>query len=131
MNQLKARPDNEDCNSKFLRSLPPSWLNVSIALKTKGGLDLLSFDDLYNRLKTLEPDVRSPIRSSTPTYSAFVGTSSNQRTYAPSPSSSASSSYTTTKSNSQSQSNGEMEDVLHSFVADYENQQQLAFEGFE
>ena len=62
LNQLKARPDKEDCNSKFLRSLPPSWLNVSIALKTKGGLDMLSFDDLYNRLKTFEPDVRSTNR---------------------------------------------------------------------
>jgi hypothetical protein len=36
LNQLKARPDNEHCNAKFLRSLPPSCLQVSIALKAKG-----------------------------------------------------------------------------------------------
>ncbi|GJT90200.1 hypothetical protein Tco_1079045 [Tanacetum coccineum] len=25
LNQMQARPDNEDCNMKFLRALPPSW----------------------------------------------------------------------------------------------------------
>jgi hypothetical protein len=131
LNQLKARPDNEDCNAKFLRSFKTSWLQVSIALKAKGGLDMLSFDDLYNRLKTLELDVRSPIRTSTPTYSAFVSTSYNQMTYASSPFSSASSSHITTKSKSQPQSSGVLEDVLQSFVTDYENQQQLVYEDFE
>ncbi|GKG62743.1 hypothetical protein Tco_0636474, partial [Tanacetum coccineum] len=29
--------DNEDCNMKFLRALPPSWSQVAITLKTKGG----------------------------------------------------------------------------------------------
>ncbi|GJS24721.1 ribonuclease H-like domain-containing protein [Tanacetum coccineum] len=53
LNQMQARPDNEDCNMKFLRALPPSWSQVAITLKTKGGLDFLSFDDLYNKLRTL------------------------------------------------------------------------------
>ncbi|GJZ69912.1 hypothetical protein Tco_0633462 [Tanacetum coccineum] len=51
------RPVNEDCNMKFLRALPPSWSQVAITLKTKGGLDFLSFDDLYNKLRTLEIDL--------------------------------------------------------------------------
>ncbi|GKA25843.1 putative ribonuclease H-like domain-containing protein [Tanacetum coccineum] len=55
---MQARPDNEDCNMKFLRALPPSWSQVAITLKTKGGLDFLSFDDLYNKLRTLEIDVK-------------------------------------------------------------------------
>ncbi|GJW07107.1 putative ribonuclease H-like domain-containing protein [Tanacetum coccineum] len=37
LNQMQARPDNEDCNMKFLRALPPSWSQVAITLKTKGG----------------------------------------------------------------------------------------------
>ncbi|GKD74681.1 hypothetical protein Tco_1332963, partial [Tanacetum coccineum] len=58
LNQMQARPDNEDCNMKFLRALPPSWSHVAITFKTKGGLDFLSFDDLYNKLRTLEIDVK-------------------------------------------------------------------------
>ncbi|GJX06698.1 hypothetical protein Tco_0194630, partial [Tanacetum coccineum] len=46
LNQMQAKPDNEDCYMKFLRALPPSWSQVAITLKTKGGLDYLSFDDL-------------------------------------------------------------------------------------
>ncbi|GJR56836.1 hypothetical protein Tco_1498998 [Tanacetum coccineum] len=54
MNTLKARPENEDVNLKFLKALPPSWSQVTLVLKTKGGLEYLSFDDLYNKLKSLE-----------------------------------------------------------------------------
>ncbi|GJU55450.1 putative ribonuclease H-like domain-containing protein [Tanacetum coccineum] len=56
--RMQAKPDNKDCNMKFLRALPPSWSQVAITLKTKGGLDYLSFDDLYNKLRTLEIDVK-------------------------------------------------------------------------
>ncbi|GKD32622.1 hypothetical protein Tco_1248131, partial [Tanacetum coccineum] len=62
LNQMQARPDNEDCNMKFLRALPPSWSQVAITLKTKGGLDFLSFDDLYNKFRTLEIDVKGGSR---------------------------------------------------------------------
>ncbi|GJY86100.1 putative ribonuclease H-like domain-containing protein [Tanacetum coccineum] len=56
LNQLKAKPKDEDINLKFLRALPSSWSQVASTLKTKGGLELLSFDDLYYKLKTLEPE---------------------------------------------------------------------------
>nr|GEX87856.1 ribonuclease H-like domain, reverse transcriptase, RNA-dependent DNA polymerase [Tanacetum cinerariifolium] len=36
LNQLKAKPDAEDINLKFLRALPSSWFQVSLTLKTKG-----------------------------------------------------------------------------------------------
>ncbi|GJW77933.1 hypothetical protein Tco_0139615, partial [Tanacetum coccineum] len=39
--RMQAKPDNEDCNMKFLRALLPSWSQVAITLKTKGGLDYL------------------------------------------------------------------------------------------
>ncbi|GJV94886.1 hypothetical protein Tco_1546463 [Tanacetum coccineum] len=54
LNQLKAKPEDEDINLKFLRALPSSWSQVALTLKTKGGLEFLSFDDLYYKLKTLE-----------------------------------------------------------------------------
>ena len=53
LNQVKAKPDNEDVNTKFLRALPSSWQGVCIAIKTKGGLDYMSFDELYSKLKNL------------------------------------------------------------------------------
>ncbi|GJU11601.1 ribonuclease H-like domain-containing protein [Tanacetum coccineum] len=81
LNQMQAKPDNEDCNMKFLRALPPSWSQVAITLKTKGGLDYLSFDDLYNKLRTLEIDVKGGSSydsrgTSAPTHSAFISAAS-------------------------------------------------------
>ncbi|GJV73661.1 putative ribonuclease H-like domain-containing protein [Tanacetum coccineum] len=81
LNQMQVKPDNEDCNMKFLRALPPSWSQVAITLKTKGGLDYLSFDDLYNKLRTLEIDVKGGSSydyrgTSAPTHSAFVSAAS-------------------------------------------------------
>nr|GFC25598.1 ribonuclease H-like domain-containing protein [Tanacetum cinerariifolium] len=46
--------EDEDINLKFLRAFPSSWSQVALTLKTKVGLELLSFDDLYYKLKTLE-----------------------------------------------------------------------------
>nr|GEZ33998.1 ribonuclease H-like domain-containing protein [Tanacetum cinerariifolium] len=87
LNQLKAKPEDKDINLKFLRALPSSWSQVALTLKTKGGLELLSFDDLYYKLKTLE-------------------TVSHR-------------------------SSNVIKDILHSFVADIEPEQQLAYEDFE
>nr|GEV45257.1 reverse transcriptase domain-containing protein [Tanacetum cinerariifolium] len=78
LNQMQAKPDNDDVNMKFLRALPPSWSQVA-PLKTRGGLEYLSFDNLYNKLRSLEIDVKG--RSSygsrgttvAPTHSTFIG----------------------------------------------------------
>ncbi|GKC86508.1 hypothetical protein Tco_1147157 [Tanacetum coccineum] len=59
LNQVQARPDNDDINLKFLRALPSSWSQVALALKTRGGLESMSFDDLYNKLRSLELDVEN------------------------------------------------------------------------
>nr|GEY03879.1 hypothetical protein [Tanacetum cinerariifolium] len=77
LNQLKAKPEDEDINLKFLRVLPSSWSQVALTLKTKGGLELLSFDDLYYKLKTLKVDVKgyttfSSSQSAGPSHSAFI-----------------------------------------------------------
>nr|GEU56467.1 ribonuclease H-like domain-containing protein [Tanacetum cinerariifolium] len=38
LNQMQAKPDNDDMNIKFLKALPPSWSQVALTLKTRGGL---------------------------------------------------------------------------------------------
>nr|GFA39163.1 hypothetical protein [Tanacetum cinerariifolium] len=49
---------HEDANYKFLRSLSSSWSQVALIMRTKPGLDTLSFDDLYNNLRVFERDVK-------------------------------------------------------------------------
>nr|GEW00479.1 ribonuclease H-like domain-containing protein [Tanacetum cinerariifolium] len=79
LNQMHKKPDNDDVNIKFLRELPPSWYQVALTLKTRGSLEYLSFDDLYNKLRSLEIDVKGRSsygsRSTTvsQTHSAFIG----------------------------------------------------------
>lgn len=58
LNKLHARLDNADCNATFLRALPSSWGHVVISLNNKGGLDYLSCHDLYNKLMSLEIDLK-------------------------------------------------------------------------
>ncbi|GJY49915.1 putative ribonuclease H-like domain-containing protein [Tanacetum coccineum] len=42
----------EDANQKFLRSLPSAWLQVSLIMRNKPGMDSLSFDDFTNEVST-------------------------------------------------------------------------------
>ncbi|GJX82509.1 putative ribonuclease H-like domain-containing protein [Tanacetum coccineum] len=54
---------------------------IALTLKTKGGLELLSFDNLYYKLKTLEVDIKgystfSSSQSAGPSHSAFFSTTS-------------------------------------------------------
>nr|GEX56409.1 hypothetical protein [Tanacetum cinerariifolium] len=97
-----AKPDNDDVNMKFLRAFPLSWSQVALTLKTRGSLEYLSFDDLYNKLST-----------------------NTKTVYSDQPSHSSSITYTFAHSGSI------MEDVLHSFVAKNEPTQQLSYEDFE
>nr|GEX00440.1 hypothetical protein [Tanacetum cinerariifolium] len=62
-----AGVSHEDENQKFLRSLPSSWSQVALIMRTKPGLDTLSFDDLYNNLKVFEHDVKGTTASSSNT----------------------------------------------------------------
>nr|GEZ91063.1 putative ribonuclease H-like domain-containing protein [Tanacetum cinerariifolium] len=131
--EFSAKPDNDDVNFKFLKALPPSWSQVALTLKTRGGLEYLSFDNLYNKLRSLEIDVKGGSsygsRSTTvaPTHSAFIGAASTntQMVYSDQPSYSSLFSYTPAPFGSI------MEDVLHSFVAENEPTQQLAYKDFE
>nr|GEV65422.1 hypothetical protein [Tanacetum cinerariifolium] len=114
-------------------ALPPSWSQVALTLKTRGSLEYLSFDDLYNKLKSLEIDVKggssygSRSTNVAPTHSAFIGAASTntKMVYSDQPSHSSSITYTFAHSGSI------MEDVLHSFVVENKPTQQLAYEDFE
>nr|GEU37893.1 retrovirus-related Pol polyprotein from transposon TNT 1-94 [Tanacetum cinerariifolium] len=140
LNQLKAKLDAKDINLKFLRALPSSWSQVALTLKTKGGLKLLSFDDLYYKLKTHEVDVKeyntfSSSQSAEPSHSAFVSATSTSKkiSYGDSQNYSSTTTYSVL-SNSKTgsyRSGNVIEDVLQSFVADTEPEQQLAYKDLE
>nr|GEX25901.1 hypothetical protein [Tanacetum cinerariifolium] len=133
LNQIQPKPDNDDVNMKFLSALPPSWSQVALILKTRGGLEYLSFDDLYNKFRYLEIDIKGGSgygsRGTTvaPTHSAFIGAAitNTKMVYSNQPSHSSSITYTFAHSGSI------IEDVLHSFVAENEPTQQLAYKDFE
>ncbi|GJS50411.1 ribonuclease H-like domain-containing protein [Tanacetum coccineum] len=134
LNQMQAKHENEDCNMKFLRALPPSWSQVAITLKIKGGLDYLSFDDLYNKLMTLEIDVKGGSSydsrgTSAPTHSAFISAASTNSKLSY-PDQFHLTTYTSTSSSHTASSNV-MENVLHSFVAESNPQQQITYEDFD
>nr|GEV83852.1 ribonuclease H-like domain-containing protein [Tanacetum cinerariifolium] len=59
-----AGVSHEDANHKFLRSLPSSWSQVALLMRSKPGLDTLSFDDLYNNLRVFKYDVKGTTASS-------------------------------------------------------------------
>ncbi|GJR44561.1 putative ribonuclease H-like domain-containing protein [Tanacetum coccineum] len=144
-NAVKARFGGNAESKKMKKSILKQEFSefriseVALTLKTKGGLELLSFDDLYYKLKTLEVDIKgystfSSSQSAGPSHSAFVSTTSASKkmSYADSPS--YSSSTYTAPSNSKTgshRSGNVIEDVLQSFVADTEPEQQLAYEDFE
>ncbi|GJZ76313.1 retrovirus-related pol polyprotein from transposon TNT 1-94, partial [Tanacetum coccineum] len=71
--------DNDDYQPEVSESLPSSLGQVALALKTRGGLESMSFDDLYNKLRSLELDVKighsyGVKATAAPTHSAFIGT---------------------------------------------------------
>ncbi|GJX18182.1 hypothetical protein Tco_0219014 [Tanacetum coccineum] len=73
-------------NSKGLykgydRSLPSSWSQVSLIMRTKPEVDSLSFDDLYNNLRVFEHDVKGSTTSSSNSHIvAFVSSESTNST---------------------------------------------------
>nr|GEU67199.1 hypothetical protein [Tanacetum cinerariifolium] len=140
MNTLKIKPDPEDVNMKFLRGLPPFWYVIALILKTKGGLEYISFDDLYNKLKFLEIDTKGYLSSSsTLSNAAFVSTAGSSQVNL-SYQESRNCGYTTTHSVSPSSSSSKgsskskcsvVNDVIYSFFANYEIDQHLVYEDLD
>ncbi|GJY76115.1 retrovirus-related pol polyprotein from transposon TNT 1-94 [Tanacetum coccineum] len=62
-NQLEihgAGVSTEDANQKFLRSLPFAWLQVSLIMRNKPGMDSLNFDDLRCESVLTKPQAEFP-----------------------------------------------------------------------
>ncbi|GJX71613.1 hypothetical protein Tco_0308784 [Tanacetum coccineum] len=94
LNQMQAKPDNEDCNMKFLRALSTFWSRGAITLKQGGTF--------------------------APTHSAFISaTSTNSKMSYPDQSHSTT---FTSASTSPAASSNVIENVLHSFVAESDPQ---------
>nr|GEX55809.1 hypothetical protein [Tanacetum cinerariifolium] len=140
MNTLKKNPEPEDVNMKFLRGLPPSWSGIALILKTKGGLEYISFDDLYNKLKFLEIDTKGYSSSySTLSDAAFVstaGSSQGNLSYQES----GNGGYTTTLSvspgslSSKGSSKSKcsvVDDVIYSIFINHEIDQHLVYEDLD
>nr|GEV43876.1 hypothetical protein [Tanacetum cinerariifolium] len=140
MNALKIKPDPKDVNMKFLRGLPPSCSGIALILKTKGGLEYISFIDLYIKLKFLEIDTKGYLSSSsTLSNVAFVstaGSSQGNLSYQES----GNGGYTTTLSVSPGSSSSKgsskskcsvVDDVIYSFFANHEIDQHLVYEDLD
>nr|GEW57315.1 putative ribonuclease H-like domain-containing protein [Tanacetum cinerariifolium] len=120
----------EDANQKFLRSLPSSWSQLSLIMRTKPGVDTLNFDDLYNNLRVFKSDVKGSTGSSSSSQNvAFVSSentsSSNEvnTTYGGS---------TSPVHNSQKEgSSSYTDDLMYSFFADQSSGPQLDHEDHE
>ncbi|GJQ99974.1 ribonuclease H-like domain-containing protein [Tanacetum coccineum] len=71
----------KDANQKFLRSLPSSWSQVSLVMRTKPRVDSLSIDDLYNNLRVFESGIKGSTGSSSSVQNvAFVSFESTSST---------------------------------------------------
>ncbi|GKA39414.1 hypothetical protein Tco_0731965 [Tanacetum coccineum] len=133
LSQLKihgAGVSTEDANQKFLRSLPSSWSQVSLVMRTKPGVDSLSFDDLYNNLRVFESDVKGSTGSSSSAQNvAFVSSESTSSTNDVSTAYgvSTSSSYNSQRENSSSYT----DELMYSFFANQSSGPQLDHEDLE
>ncbi|GJY44791.1 ribonuclease H-like domain-containing protein [Tanacetum coccineum] len=71
-----AEVSTEDANHKFLRSLPPTWSNLAMTMRTKPDVDTLSIDDLYNNLRVFEQEIQGASKTSSSAQNvAFVSQS--------------------------------------------------------
>ncbi|GKB21096.1 hypothetical protein Tco_0855019 [Tanacetum coccineum] len=49
-----APVSKEDINQKFLRSLPPSWSQITLIMRNKPDINQTDIDDLYNNLRRIQ-----------------------------------------------------------------------------
>ncbi|GJU84175.1 ribonuclease H-like domain-containing protein [Tanacetum coccineum] len=125
-----AGVSTKDVNQKFLRSLPSSWSQVSLVMRTKPGVDSLSFDDLYNNLRVFESDVKVFTGSSSSAQNvAFVSSESTSTTNYVSTAYgvSTSSGYNSQRENSSSYT----DELMYSFFANQSNGSHLDHEDLD
>nr|GEW34194.1 ribonuclease H-like domain-containing protein [Tanacetum cinerariifolium] len=125
-----AGVSHKDANQKFLRSIPSSWSQVALIMRTKPGLDTLSFDDVYNYLRVFERDVKGTTASSSNIQNvAFVFTENTSSTNDVSTAYSVSSPFV---SKSQKEGSSSYTDqFIHSFFANQSSASQLDYDDLE
>ncbi|GJX48711.1 hypothetical protein Tco_0273901 [Tanacetum coccineum] len=110
-------------------SLPPSWSQVSLVMRTKPGVDNLSFDDLYNNLRVFESGVKGSTGSSSSAQNVTFVSSSTSST------NNVSTAYdgsTSSGNNSQKEgSSSYTDDLMYSFFANQSSAPQLDHEDLE
>ncbi|GJQ90332.1 hypothetical protein Tco_0001471 [Tanacetum coccineum] len=55
---------SEGLEKGYDRSLPPTWSNLAMTMRTKPDVDTLSIDNLYNNLRVFEQELTSTTKSS-------------------------------------------------------------------
>nr|GEV84809.1 ribonuclease H-like domain-containing protein [Tanacetum cinerariifolium] len=122
---------HEDANQKFLRSLPSSWSQVALIMRTNPGLDTLCFDDLYNNLRVFERDVKGITASSSSNTQnvMFVSVENTSSTNDVSTAYNVSSPYVL-KSQKEG-SSSYTDEVIHSFFANQSSAPQLDYDDLE
>ncbi|GJT51768.1 ribonuclease H-like domain-containing protein [Tanacetum coccineum] len=130
-----AEVSTEDANHKFLRSLPPAWLNLAMTMRTKPDVDTLSIDDLYNNLRVFEQELTSTSKSSASAQNvAFVSHSKSSTNKVKSGHTSAYSTYTPTSSNNIQEREvpaGFADEVIYSLFAKQSEDLDLLHEDLE
>nr|GEW62341.1 hypothetical protein [Tanacetum cinerariifolium] len=133
LSQLKIHGvgvSTKDTNQKFLRSLPSSWSQVSLIMRTKPRVDTLSFDDLYNNLKVFESDVKGSTASYLSRQNvAFVSSDSTNSTNEVSTAYGVSTSFGRNSQNEGSSSH--TDDLMYTFFANQSSGLQLDHEDLE
>nr|GEW69562.1 putative ribonuclease H-like domain-containing protein [Tanacetum cinerariifolium] len=126
-----AGVSHEDANQKFLRSLPSFWSQVALIMRTKPGLDTLSFDDLYNNLRVFKHDVKgTTVSSSSNTQNvAFVSTDNTSSTNDVSTAYSVSS--PSVLKSYKKGSTSYTDEVIHSFFSNQSSAPQLDYDDLE
>ncbi|GJX07777.1 ribonuclease H-like domain-containing protein, partial [Tanacetum coccineum] len=122
--------NSEEMHKGYDRSLPSSWSQVYLVMKTKPGVDSLSFDDLYNNFRVFEYDVKGSTRSSSSVQNvAFVSSESTSSTNDVSTAYGVSTSfgYNSQRENSSSYAN----ELMYSFFANQSIGPQLDHEDLE
>nr|GEY47863.1 hypothetical protein [Tanacetum cinerariifolium] len=125
-----AGVSHEDANQKFLRSLPFTWSQVALIMRTKPWLDTFSFDDLYNNLRVFKHDVKGTIASSSNKQNvAFVSTNNTSITNDVSTAYGVSS--TLVLKSQKEGSSLYTDEVIHSFFANQSSAPQLDYDDLE
>ncbi|GJX75531.1 ribonuclease H-like domain-containing protein [Tanacetum coccineum] len=125
-----AGVSTEDANQNFLRSLPSSWPQVSLIMRTKQGVDDLNFDDLYNNLRVFESDIKvSHTPSSSSPNVAFISSENTNSTNNVSIASGVSSS--SSQNSKRETSSSYIDDLKYSFFANQTSGPQLDHEDLE